>query len=100
MGSLRPSTAKVPFPGSEISYVICSTSKPAYIFKADEGFSSNYLAHRLNPDAQSYYGYNMSDYSIYWATCHNMVKPVYFSPNDGDAIHPSWLSRQFNSRPD
>ena len=79
MGSPRPSAAKVPFARSEISYVICSTSKPAYIFKASAGSSSNYLAHRLNPDGQSNYGYNMSAYSIYWATCHNLVKHVYFS---------------------
>jgi len=80
MGSPRPSAAKVPFDRPEISYVICSTSKPAYLFRASAGSSSNYLAHRLNPDGQSYYGYNMSDYSIYWATCHNLVGPVYFSP--------------------
>jgi len=80
MGPTQPSESeKVQFSSPQIGYVICSTSKPAYIFKASAGSSSNYYANLLNPDGQSYYGYNMSDYSIYWATCHDLVEPPYFS---------------------
>jgi hypothetical protein len=80
MGTARPSPAKVPFGKAQVGYVLCSTRKPAYIFQAGEGSTANYLAHLLNPDGQSYFGYNQSDYSIYWATCHNLVGPVFFSP--------------------
>lgn len=75
----RPSTDRVPFAEATVSHVLCSTSRPAYIFPAGEGFSRNYLAHRLNPDGESWFGYNRSDYSIYWATCHNLVGPEFFS---------------------
>lgn len=80
MDSPRPSPSRVPFGKADISYVLCSTSSPAYIFSAPESFSSNYVAHRLNPDGQSWFGYNRSSYSIYWVTCHNLVGPSFFSP--------------------
>jgi hypothetical protein len=57
-----------------VSYVYCSTTKPAYIFQAD----GTYFAHLLNPGGD-WFGYNMSDYPIYWATCHNFVGPNFFS---------------------
>ena len=65
--------------------MFCSTSRPAYIFQhpdfySSKGGASNYLAHLLNPDGQSFYGYNRPSYSIYWATCHSLVGPNFFSP--------------------
>lgn len=56
------------------SYVYCSTTKPAYIFNTD----NTYYAHLLNPGSD-WYGYNQSDYPIYWTTCHNFVGPDFFS---------------------
>lgn len=76
----RPSLSAVPFGKPDIDYVLCSTRRPAVIFRAPEGFQSNYLAHLLNPDGQSWYGYNRSSYSIYWVTCHNLVGPDFFTP--------------------
>lgn len=58
----------------EMSYVYCSRTKPAYIFNSD----NTYYAHLLNPGGD-WYGYNQSDYPIYWATCHNFVGPNFFS---------------------
>lgn len=57
-----------------ISYVYCSRIKPAYIFNSD----GTYYAHLLNPGG-SPLGYDISDYPIYWATCHNFVGPDFFS---------------------
>lgn len=57
-----------------VSYVYCSTTKPAYIFKADDTL----YAHLLNPGGD-YGGIDQSDYPIYWATCHNFVGPDFFS---------------------
>lgn len=80
MSSARPSLNSRPFEKAQTSYVLCSTRRPATIFRASEGDTSHYLAHLLNPDGQSYSGYNQGDYSIYWATCHNLVGPNFFSP--------------------
>lgn len=55
-------------------YVFCSTVKPAYIFELD----GTYFAHLLNPGGD-YSGYNKDDYPLYWATCHNLVGPDFFS---------------------
>jgi hypothetical protein len=71
----RPSERQLPFQQRDLSYVFCSRLRPSYIFKAD----GKYYAHLLNPDGKSYYGYNQSDYPIYWATCHNLVGPDFFS---------------------
>jgi hypothetical protein len=80
MNQPRPSLARLPFGKADISYVLCSTSRPAYIFRAPDGFQGKYLAHRLNPDGQSWFGFNRSSYSIYWAACHNLVGPDFFAP--------------------
>jgi len=58
----------------QTSYVYCSKTRPAYVFR-NEGI---YYAHLLNPGGD-WYGYNRSDYPVYWATCHNLVGPDYFS---------------------
>jgi hypothetical protein len=63
------------FQNPTTQYVYCSTTKPAYIFKTEDGI---YYAHLLNPGGD-WYGYNQSDYPIYWATCHNIVGPNFFS---------------------
>jgi hypothetical protein len=57
------------------SYVYCSTSRPAIVFESD----GIYYADLLNPGGDDFYGYNMSDYPVYWATCHNFVGPDFFS---------------------
>lgn len=59
-----------------VSYVYCSTIKPAYIFISQ--FDQQLTAHLLNPGGD-YGGYNQSDYPIYWATCHNFIGPDFFS---------------------
>lgn len=69
------STPPATFEPSETSYIYCSTSRPAYIFVADDTI----YAHLLNPGGD-WYGYNAGDYPIYWATCHNFVGPDFFSP--------------------
>lgn len=84
--SPKPNIAILPFKKPTIDYVFCSTSRPAYIFQhpdfySTKGSASNYLAHLLNPDGQSFYGYNKHSYSIYWATCHSFVEPNFFSPD-------------------
>lgn len=56
-------------------YVFCSTVKPALIFELE----GDYFAHLLNPGGDDYSGYNQDDYPIYWATCHNLVGPDFFS---------------------
>lgn len=68
------SSPNSPFGSSQINYVYCSTKKPAYLFSSD----GIYYGHLLNPGGD-WYGYNMSDYPIYWATCHNFVGPDFFS---------------------
>lgn len=55
-------------------YVYCSTTRPAIVFNAD----GSYYAHLLNP-GNFPFGYEMGDYPIYWATCHNFVGPEFFS---------------------
>ena len=62
------------FDSPTIRYVHCSTTKPAYIFNSD----GTYYAHLLNPGGD-WYGYNVGDYPVYWATCHNFVGPEFFS---------------------
>lgn len=62
------------FGNERISYVYCSKTKPAYIFKSE----STYYAHLLNPGG-GWSGYNHNDYPVYWATCHNFVGPNFFS---------------------
>lgn len=57
-----------------ISYVYCSTDSPVYMFESNKV----YVVHFLNPGGYSY-GFNHSDYPIYWATCHNFVGPDFFS---------------------
>ncbi len=73
----RPSLASVPFGPATISFVLCSTRRPAFIFKPSD--SPNFIAHRLNPGGD-YYGYNRSSYENYWLICHNLVGPDYFTP--------------------
>ncbi|MBE7383077.1 MAG: hypothetical protein F6J95_016895 [Leptolyngbya sp. SIO1E4] len=70
MESEPPNTFETP----DTSYVFCSTDRPAYIFESD----GTYFAHLLNPGGD-WYGYNVSDYPVYWATCHNFVGPNFFS---------------------
>lgn len=62
------------FEPTRTSYVYCSKTRPAFIFKTDGKF----IAHLLNPGGD-WYGYNQSDYPVYWATCHNFVGPDFFS---------------------
>lgn len=62
------------FTPSETGYIYCSTIRPAYIFKSE----NKYYAHFLNPGGE-WYGYNRSDYPVYWATCHNFIGPDFFS---------------------
>ena len=71
MGSQPPNS----FGKVEVSYVYCSTIRPAYIFNSD---NIDY-AHLLNPGGDDWYGYNFSDYPLYWATCHNYVGLDFFS---------------------
>jgi hypothetical protein len=63
----------------KLSYVYCSTTKPAIIFDVDFDVDRTYYAHLLNPGSQDWAGYNQSDYPLYWATCHNFVGPDFFS---------------------
>lgn len=58
----------------EVNYVYCSTTRPSRIFKD----GAIYYAHLLNPGGD-WFGYNASDYPVYWATCHNFVGPDFFS---------------------
>lgn len=74
----RPSTSLVPFGPIRFSFVLCSTKRPLVIFKPDD--SSSYIVHRLNPDGQSYGGYNLQSYKDYWLACHNLAGPDYFNP--------------------
>ena len=74
----KPSTSRVPFGPVKTSFVLCSTRYPSVIFKPED--SSVFLVHRLNPDGQSYSGYNMDSYQGYWLVCHNLAGPNYFSP--------------------
>jgi hypothetical protein len=64
------------FSPSKISYVYCSTIRPTYIFKLE----NKYYAHFLNPGGD-WFGYNRSEYPVYWATCHNFIGPDFFSEN-------------------
>jgi hypothetical protein len=57
------------------SYVYCSTQRPTYVVEQN----GQYRATRLNPGGEPY-GFNMGMYPIYWATCHNLVGPDFFSP--------------------
>ncbi len=70
MGNEAPAN----FGASYSNYIYCSNTKPAYIFKSQ----NKYYAHFLNPGGD-WYGYNISDYPIYWVTCHNFVGPNFFS---------------------
>ena len=63
------------FQEPKVSYVYCSTSKPSIVFKS---INKKYVAHLLAPGGQSY-GYNQSDYPVYWATCHNLFESNVFS---------------------
>lgn len=74
-----------------ISNVLCSF-RPAGIFPAGKGFSSNDLARLLNLHVQSWLGCNRSDDSIHWATCHTptaatkeLIKPCRDSENPRSA---------------
>ncbi|TVP65216.1 MAG: hypothetical protein EA342_14680 [Leptolyngbya sp. LCM1.Bin17] len=62
------------FEPSRTTYVYCSTRRPMLIFELE----NTYYINTLNPGGRSY-GFNMSDYPIYWATCHNFVGPDFFS---------------------
>lgn len=53
------------FKPSRTNYVYCSTTRPTLIFQ----FDNKYYAHFLNPGGE-WYGYNISSYPVYWATCH------------------------------
>jgi len=58
----------------EVNYVYCSKTRPAYVFSSD----GTYYGHLLNPGG-AWYGYNKSDYPVYWTTCHNFIGPEFFS---------------------
>jgi len=75
-GRSWPTESKPPatFEPPQTSYVYCSTTRPAYIFEIE---GKNY-AHLLNPGGD-WFGYNVSDYPVYWATCHNVIGPDFFS---------------------
>jgi hypothetical protein len=62
-------STKTEFGTPKVNYAFCSTKSPAVIFEVDR----QYYAHLLNPGADDFYGYNMSDYPVYWAVCHNIV---------------------------
>jgi hypothetical protein len=68
-------TRPAKFDETKISYVYCSTTRPAYIFKSDH---HTYYAHLLNPGGGSG-GYNYVSYQTYWAACHDIAGPDYFS---------------------
>jgi hypothetical protein len=57
------------FKSSGTSYIYCSKTKPAYVFKKD---GAGYLANLLNLGEYGH-GYNISDYPVYWTTCHNII---------------------------
>ena len=59
----RPSISSVPYGPIKTSFVLCSTKRPSVIFKPDD--SSVFIVHRLNPDGQSYSGYNLDSYQDY-----------------------------------
>lgn len=65
------------FSSPNISYVFCSTEKPAYIKSKTEG-ENEYTADLLNPGTDAS-GYNYESYQLYWTTCHNIVGPNFFS---------------------
>ena len=68
------------FGDASISWVFCSTMRPAYIFNQFDSRLKPYIAHRLSPDGQSWFGYNRGSTIIYWAACHNLAGPEYFGP--------------------
>lgn len=72
MGMMRPNK----FKESGISYIYCSNTKPAYVFKND---GVGYIANLLNPGGGDWYGYNLSDYPVYWTACHNIIGPDFLS---------------------
>jgi hypothetical protein len=72
------SASRVPYGPVKTSFVLCSTKRPSVIFKPDGLIT--FIVHRLNPDGQSYSGYNLDSYRDYWLVCHNLAGPDYFSP--------------------
>ena len=69
--NLAPPTT---FDPPETYYVHCSTRRPAFI----SNHEGTYSASLLNPGGDDWYGYNVSHYPVYWATCHNFVGPDFF----------------------
>lgn len=63
------------FEPPQTSYVHCSTTRPAFIFDSDGVL----YAHLLNPGGDDWAGYNMADYPVYWATCHDLFAENIFS---------------------
>jgi len=68
------------FGEASISWVFCSKTRPAYIFRPSETRLKPYIAHLLSPDGESWFGYNRDSLIIYWAACHNLAGPDYFGP--------------------
>jgi len=64
------------FNPSKTNYVYCSKSRPTFIFESD----GKYITHLLNPGGD-WYGYNVSDYPVYWTTCHKFVIEDYHVDN-------------------
>lgn len=75
----RASTSQVPYGKPRTIFVLCSTTRPAVIFRGGE-YGTQYYAHLLNPDGQTSYGYNTASYETYWLVCHNLVGLDSFTP--------------------
>jgi len=69
------------FEPPQTSYVHCSTTRPAFIFAGSDG---GFYAHLLNPGGDDWAGYNMADYPVYWATCHDLFALNVFSAEVAD----------------
>ncbi|NEO82738.1 MAG: hypothetical protein F6J87_00520 [Spirulina sp. SIO3F2] len=65
------------FDAPRTSYIYCSTTRPAIIFRF-EG-DTTYYGNLLNPGGDNWSGATQDAYPIYWATCHNFVGPDFFS---------------------
>jgi hypothetical protein len=56
--------------GLSEEYVFCSRTRPGVAFSAD----GKWMAHKLAPDqSDGVYGYNTSDYTLYFAACHGLA---------------------------
>jgi len=75
----RQSADGILFGRPKISYVLCSTSKPAIIDEGGEQYGSNYAASLVNPNGIAPASVFRSAHQLYWAVCHNLVGPNYFT---------------------